>query len=46
MQCMLVSPCGRPMPAVGGGGPAVPIGGMPLGGRNPKIVGKDKYTSR
>lgn len=38
---MLVSPGGMPMPAVGRGGPAVPIGGMPPGGRNPKIDVKD-----
>lgn len=32
------------MPAVGRGGPAVPIGGIPPGWRNPEIVGEDKQT--
>lgn len=35
-----------PMPAVGRGGPAVPIGGIPPGGRNPEIVDEDKHTSK
>lgn len=46
MQCVLVLPGGMPMPAAGRGGPALPIGGIPPGGRNPEIVGEDKHHNR